>query len=639
MQQNRFEENAEAAPQPEPKADPMRMRVVFLIFVTQAALIWWVTDSEISRHVFLICYSLMMPTVLYLTLARLFRRWLPLTRKELLLGYIALTATIPIVGFGGIRFLLPGMGYLSYFSESQPEWLKYLTHLSGLPVLHDPNAIRAFFRGGVSVPWTAWTVPILFWSVYLMLLVGVWLGLAAVLHRIWIHQERLTFPITVLPLQITDPEDDVLRRPVFWGGFCIPLILQSLLVIHDWYPYVPCFELKALDIRPMIFPSGPWSSLPDLYIGFYPMAIGLAFFVPSEVSFSCLFFWVTTRLSYVGGAMAGIDAAGTGGARFPFPLEQAAGAWIAFAGLAIWGARFHWAGLAKSLTRGDRSTILRLGLSAVVCGLLCAVMMSIVGVPFWLALGIVAVYVAFVLAGARVRAEAGGMWTFAPITWTPYHVVHALSGSAAISQRGLVAAGTFDLIHVDIRGQSLPYLMEGLKIAESVGIRWRTVLLWVGIASVSALALGWWHGLSVYYALGGATPKVEGYPLYKAQVAMQQMNTLANTKSQWDFGGILAMLFGGVMVIALSLLRMNFIAFPLHPVGYVLCNTFSMSSFFIPFLIAWIAKVSVQRVGGSKGYQKALPFFLGLVLGDILTQAGWTIFGSIFHVPIYQFLT
>lgn len=623
----------------EPRAESLRLRVVFLVFLTQAALIWWVTDSEIARHVYLICYALMMPTVLYMTLARLLRRWLPLTRKEILLGYIALTATLPIVGFGGIRFLLPGMGYLSYYSESQPEWLRYLTHLSSLPVLHDPNAIRGLYRGGASVPWTAWTVPIAFWSVYLLLLVGVWVGLAAVLHRIWIHQERLTFPITVLPLQLTDPQDDLLRRPVFWAGFGIPLVLQSLLVLHDWFPSVQCFQLKAFDVRPLLFPSAPWNALPDLYIGFYPMAIGLAFFVPSAVSFSCLFFWVTTRLSYVGGAMAGIESAGTGAARFPFPLEQAAGAWIAFAGLALWGARFHWVGLAKSLSSGDRRAILRLGAMAVICALLCAVMMAVTGVPFWLALGIVIVYVAFVLTGARVRAEAGGMWTFAPITWTPYHVVHALSGSAAIPQKGLVAAGTFDLIHVDIRGQALPYLMEGLKIAESVGIRWRTVLFWVGVASVSALALGWWHGLSAYYTLGGATPKVENYPLYKAQVAMQQMHTLANSKSQWDYSGILAMLFGAGVVLLLTLLRMRFLAFPLHPVGYVLCNTYSMSAFFVPFLIAWTAKVLIQRIGGSRGYQRALPFFVGLVLGDILTQAGWTIIGSLFHAPIYQFLT
>lgn len=633
------DERERAPTDTEPRAVPVRFRVIALIFVTQAILISWVTDSEMAHNIYLICYALMMPTVLYLALACLFRRLLPFDRKELLLGYIVLTATLPILGFGGLRFLLPGMGCLSYYSESQPEWVRYLSHLAGLPVLHDPAAIRGFFRGAPAVPWQAWVVPIVFWSAYLLLLTGVWLGLAAVLHRIWIRQERLSFPITVLPLQLTDREDDLLRRPLFWAGFAIPAILQSLLVIHDWYPSIPCVQLKAFDVKPLLFTSPPWNAIPDLHIGFYPMAIGLAYFVPSAVSFSCLFFWVATRLSCVGGAMMGIDAAGTGAARFPFPQEQAAGAWIAFAALAIWGARFHWAGLVKSLSLHERRSMVRLGFAAAGCALLCAIMMTTVGVPLWLAVGILAIYIAFTLAGARVRAEAGGMWTFAPTSWTPYHVMHALSGGAAISDRGLVAAGTFDLVHVDIRGQSLPYLMEGLKIADAVGIRWRTVLLWVAIGSVTALALGWQHGLHAYYALGAATPKVDSYALYKARTTMQQMDTLANAGAQWDFSGIAAMLFGACVVVLLAALRMRLAAFPLHPVGYVLCNTLSMTSFFVPFLIAWTVKVIVQRVGGSKGYQKSMAFFVGLVLGDILTQAGWTIFGSLFHAPIYQFLT
>src|SRR5207302_1485995 len=103
----------------------VRPRVAGLILATQAVMVCWVADSEIARSVYLICYSLMMPTVLFLLLARLLRRWLALEREELLLGYIVLTATIPIVGFGGLRFLLPGMGFLAYFSQIQAQWVRY----------------------------------------------------------------------------------------------------------------------------------------------------------------------------------------------------------------------------------------------------------------------------------------------------------------------------------------------------------------------------------------------------------------------------------------------------------------------------------------------------------------------------------
>ncbi len=131
-----------------PELRRVRARLALLIVAAQALSIWWIADSEIARDVYLICYSLMMPTVLYLFLTRLARRWLPLTDRELLLGYIVLTATLPVLGFGAMRFLIEGQGYLSWFSIPQPDWLKYLPYLKSLPLLRDPAAVRDFYLGG-----------------------------------------------------------------------------------------------------------------------------------------------------------------------------------------------------------------------------------------------------------------------------------------------------------------------------------------------------------------------------------------------------------------------------------------------------------------------------------------------------------
>jgi hypothetical protein len=42
---------------------------------------------------------------------------------------------------------------------------------------------------------------------------------------------------------------------------------------------------------------------------------------------------------------------------------------------------------------------------------------------------------------------------------------------------------------------------------------------------------------------------------------------------------------------------------------------------------------------GSKLYRRSVPLFVGLILGDVVTQALWSLAGEVFHVPIYQFLT
>ena len=99
------------------------------------------------------------------------------------------------------------------------------------------------------------------------------------------------------------------------------------------------------------------------------------------------------------------------------------------------------------------------------------------------------------------------------------------------------------------------------------------------------------------------------------------------------------MLCGGGLTLLLAMLRMRLAVFPLHPVGYVLANTLTLNAFFVPFLLAWLVKVLVQRFGGNALYRRSLAFFVGLILGDIVTQAGWTIVGRVLDVPIYQFLS
>lgn len=599
----------------------MRARVWVMILVVQAALLWWTADSEIVRSVYLLCYSLMMPTVLYLLVGGALRRLLQLNTQEWLFGYAVLTATLPIVGFGGLRFLLPGMGYLSYFAPTNPQWSGYLAALPSLPVLHDPAAIDSFYKGRSGVPWAAWLIPIAFWSTYLLLLHGLWLGLAAALHKHWIRNEKLTFPVAALPLELSESRFALLRQPLFWLGALVPIVLQSLLVLHEWYPTVPAVQLKVAEYKAELFPTPPWNTIPSLGVSFYPMAAGLAYLMPSSVSFSCLAFWVLIRLAYPLATFFGLEAVGQGSGRFPYPLEQSAGAWLGSAALALWAGR-------RQLPSG-----------VLVCAGLAAALLWGLGLPPAMAALAVAGYAGYVLAGARARAEAGGVWTFSPLTWTPGRVAFELSGAPRLEPRGLVAFGLSDLVHIDIRGQSLPYLMEALKLTDAQGIPARTLLRAVAAFSLTALAFGWLFSLPHFYELGAATAKSNGYIVTKTQVGMKEMHQLAGRTPGFDVPGLAGLGFGALFVGLLAFLRLRFVGFPLHPVGYVLGTTLTMNAFFLPTLAAWLTKTLVLRYGGSPAHKKALGFFMGMTLGDIGIQTFWTLFGRVFDLPVYQFLT
>lgn len=606
-------------------------------------MIYWTADSEIARGIYLICYSIMMPTALYLILSRVihslsvraFKGRTLFEQHELMLGYIVLTATIPIIGFGGLRFLATGMGYLPFASQTNPQWRHYLPGVANLPVLHDTDAIRQLYTGGHSVPWGAWLVPIAFWSIYLLALGAIWICAAAVLRRIWIHQERLTFPIAKMPLEIMDPKENVFRRPLFWIGFGLPVILQSLLALHNWFPSVPAIQLKAYYVT---FPSPPWSAMPGFPISFYPMAIGLAYFVPSDVSLSCWLMAVLMKLVYVAAAVFGVEAAGTGAARFPYPDEQACGSWLALAGIVIWGARHHWGTVLKMVPESERRAVGLMATLGASCALICVGMMAMVGIPVLAATIVMLVYVAYMLSGARVRAEAGAMWTFAPLAWTPHRTMTSILGANGLGDQALAAGGYFNLVHWDIRGQSLPYLMEGMDIAERSGIRWRTVLGLVAVCTVSALVMGWWSTLGKLYAVGASTAKANPYAMTKVQRSFDEINRVATQARGWDPVGVGAAAFAAALTVLLAWTRRVGV-FGLHPIGYVMCNSLIMNAFILPFFLAWLTKTLILRFGGHKAYRTSVVFFVGVVLGDVTVQAGWALFGALFDVPIYQFLT
>jgi hypothetical protein len=57
-----------------------------------------------------------------------------------------------------------------------------------------------------------------------------------------------------------------------------------------------------------------------------------------------------------------------------------------------------------------------------------------------------------------------------------------------------------------------------------------------------------------------------------------------------------------------------------------------------PGAIAWLAKVFTLRYGGLKAYRGALPFFLGLILGDFLAGGLWTLIGCLTGVSFAYFM-
>ena len=77
-------------------------------------------------------------------------------------------------------------------------------------------------------------------------------------------------------------------------------------------------------------------------------------------------------------------------------------------------------------------------------------------------------------------------------------------------------------------------------------------------------------------------------------------------------------------------------ALPLHPAGYALAISFAMDYFWFAFFISWLIKFVLLRSGGLGTHRKAMPFFLGLILGDYVTGSIWAIIGPLTGVRMYR---
>jgi hypothetical protein len=75
---------------------------------------------------------------------------------------------------------------------------------------------------------------------------------------------------------------------------------------------------------------------------------------------------------------------------------------------------------------------------------------------------------------------------------------------------------------------------------------------------------------------------------------------------------------GLALVLVCSVLRLRFTWWPLHPVMFLVWNTFPLKHFSHSFLLGWLIKVAITKFGGGRGYRKALPLMIGIIAGDLL---------------------
>lgn len=579
-----------------------------------------------------------------------------LRQEELLIAYLMAVVSNTFAGHDMLQNLFGQITAAFYYAD-QNNWTdKFVRLLPPGLFVSDKPALEGWYKGNVPpsealVFLPHWVVPLALWGAFFLVLVYLFGCITVIFRKAWVENEKLAFPIIQLPLAMTEPSGSLFRQPLMWLGFAVAFTIGALNGIHELSPSVPNIDwIKLYDLGQM-FTIQPWEAIRThgMQSSLYPFAIGLSYFIPLDLAFSCWFSYLLARVYFVIGRASGLD--GPSAAQgWPFLKEISSGAWIGVAAAILWANRKY---IARTFdlafdrnTRQavaddpeERAEAARQRAAWIGFGVSSALLLAwsyfllhitpIVAISFFLIL------LALSLAITRVRAEFG----------TPHEIVFVKPADTLVTLFGTKALGDLSLIGMQsmfwfnrgYRCHPIPNFLEAFKMSEGkeekMGFN-RLIGVFVLAAIVSLFATYVSNYFVTYEA--GARGKAEGY---KWWVGDEAFNTLASwiSQGQRPAAGNFWYFLGGLGIVGLlAYLRLAFVAWPLHPVGFALGISYAMNYFWFCVFVAWAIKLFIVRYLGMEAHKRAIPFFFGLILGDYTVGALWSLLALLLGVPTYK---
>jgi hypothetical protein len=419
-----------------------------------------------------------------------------------------------------------------------------------------------------------------------------------------------------------------LRSRGLWIGFAVAGLYDTLNGIHSLWPVVPAVNLQNFRLD-LYIQTRPWDGIGWTPLTLFPFIVGLGYVLPMELLVSFWVFFVIWKLEKVGARAFGLPM---GLHQWPFLDEQAFGCYAAIVLYSLWAMRDHLKGAWRAALRGEprapddpfsyRAAII--GIAAALAVLIAIVVQG--GLPFGMALAFFAIYYLIAVCVTRMRAQ------FGPPTHDlhfagPDQMLTSILGTRAFHPRALTALTYLYALNRAYRSHPMPHQLEAMKMCQRAGIDGRGV----AFAMIAAVAWGsvayFWTYLHMAYNLG-AEHKMTGWATwgYGAEAFGRLQSWIASTAGPRP-AVIGAVAFGLLSTLGLTALQARFVWLPLHPLGYAISNGWSAHWTYSSLFVAWLLKSVITRYWGHRASQRAVPFFLGLVLGEFVIGGLWTIIG------------
>lgn len=553
---------------------------------------------------------------------------------------IAIASGIPAAGF--LRYMLPAQAGLVYYATPENHWLEQMApQLKPFLAPQDPVVCSTFFSGAANgtVPWAAWRPSLVMWSVCAAQLFFASACVTVLLRRQWVDRERFSFPLVQLPLEVAEapPAGRALnaffRHPLVWAGAAVPIAVHGLNGLHLYFPGVPQIDLHY-DLNKNLPTSRPWNAIGSFPLHIFPATIGFAYLLAQEIAFSMAFFRFFEVAQRVFLVTTNLAPAGNDLTRFG--SHQAYGAVLALGIMVVLLARPHlkevWlrvrgqAGGAPDDHEAMSYRVACWGLVFSVLGLFATFVQFGIG-PLMTVVIIVVGLMKYV-ATSWGATNAGLMMM--QQQFRPSDLLVSAMGSRAFTPGTLVNTALVENVFwYDIRETLMPSLMNSAKLAEDTGGSQKAAFRWgaVAIALAAALAMVAW--LNLCYGRGATQLAPSTFVGHVTRVWREAYARLDPGQPQSGFY-LLGAGLGAAMFFGLMTLRLRFVNWPLHPIGLVSMYSWTSNQFGVSFLVGWAVKAVIVKAGGLRLYRKLRPFFLGIILGDVIMSVVLTIIGFVY---------
>lgn len=247
-----------------------------------------------------------------------------------------------------------------------------------------------------------------------------------------------------------------------------------------------------------------------------------------------------------------------------------------------------------------------------------------------------AFYVIAGLIASRIRCELGFSLHQMPRMNGP-HLLVMTDGGTDLGLKNLTLLGLCNSFTVNNQSHILPHQFESLKMADREGIRSSYLTTVMVVAIVVAIPATFLIYLAATYHFGAASASMQ----YGRSGRFMYEQFLPMWTGVYAYGdprglGVLAGSFA--FSCFLMVLRARILGFPLHPIGLAVANSnHDITDVVFPVFVASLLKGVVLRYGGRKSYLQMLPFFLGVILGDLVMGMVWIAGGFLLETTTYQF--